>query len=317
MIRDFSEPLTVWYDYANAANSRISPSTVHVNDTGLNAFFTRYLLQKAMSVLDFKLPDTWDRAYFLYVLYCWGWIGVLDTDEFGVICQQCGISGYNVYYAPTRIIVRSPLLPGIPEKRIGVDGALIRLQPNYSSIMDLVGFYANMMSLTAETAATNTMNSKLSYIMRARNKTAAESLKKMFDQVLSGELAVVVDKELFDDQGNPTWDTFAQDLRSNYIAGDLLEDLRKWEERFCTEIGIPNANTDKKERLITDEVNANNFETRSRIDLWIETIQKGMDVANELFGLDLSVDWKEELKDPVEPEGGADYESDDVDFGAS
>ena len=313
-----NEPAPIWYDYQMAANSRISPSTVHVNDTGLNAFFTRYLLQRAMSVLEFTIPDSWDRAYFLYVLYCWGWIGVFDTDDFGVICQQCGLSGYNVYYAPTRMIVRSPLLPGIPERKIGVDGALIRLQPNYASIMDLVGFYANMMSITAETAATNAINSKLSYVFRAKNKTAAESLKKMFDRIASGEPAVVVDKELFDDNGKPTWDTFAQDLKSNYIAGDLLEDLRKWEERFDTEIGIPNANTNKKERLIIDEVNANNFETRSRIELWIDTILKGMDVANELFDLNLAVDWRPELKDLNIPEkGGGEYESVSLDSGTA
>lgn len=303
-----NEAVPIWYDYQMAVNSRISPSTVHVNDTGLNAFFTRYLLQRAMSVLEFKIPETWDRAYFLYVLYCWGWIGVLDTDEFGVVCQQCGLSGYNIYYAPTRIIVRSKLLPGIPEKRIGVDSALIRLQPNYASIMDLVGFYANMMSITAETAATNAMNSKLAYYFRAGNKAAAESFKKMFDRIASGEPAVFIDKTLLDEDGKATWDTFAQDLRSNYIAGELLEDLRKWEERFDTEIGIPNANTNKKERLITDEVNANNFETRSRIELWIDTIRKGMDVANELFELDLSVDWRPELRQEFSREGGDDDE---------
>lgn len=306
----------VYYDWENALNSRIAPSTVHINDTGLNAFFTRYLLQRAMSALEFRIPETWDKAYFMYVLYCWGWISVLDTDRFGVICQQCGLKGYNVFYAPTDVIVANPLLPDLKELRIGEEAALIRLQPNYASIMDLVGYYANMMAITSETAATNAMNSKLSYVFRAKNKAAAESLKKMFDQIASGELAVFVDKELFDEEGNPTWDSFTQDLRSNYIAGDLLDDLRKWEERFDTEIGIPNANTQKRERLITTEVSANNFETRSRVELWIDTIRKGMNVANELFGLDLSVDWRPELKAQFNREGGGDGETDDLDTGA-
>ena len=311
------ENVPVFYDYINAANSRIDPSTVHVRNTGLNRFFVRYLLQRAMSPLEFRIPDAWDRNYFLYVLYCLGWIGVLDTDKFGVICQHCGLQGYNVYYQPTKIVVSNPLLIGLHTLEIGREAALIRLQPDYGSIMDLVQFYANMMALTAETAGVNIFNSKLSYYFRAGNKAGAESYKKMFDQIGSGEPAVFVDKNLLNEDGSPTWDTFTQDLRSNYIAGDLLDDMRKWEERFDTEIGIPNANTNKRERLITDEVNANNFETRSRIELWLDTLRRGMKTANDLFGLDLSVDWRPELRQQFESEGGAADESDTVDSGAA
>lgn len=43
---------------------------------------------------------------------------------------------------------------------------------------------------------------------------------------------------------------------------------------FDTDIGIPNANTDKRERLITDEVNSNNAETLSKCALWLDQCQK-------------------------------------------
>ena len=61
---------------------------------------------------------------------------------------------------------------------------------------------------------------------------------------------------------------------------------------FSTAIGIPNANTDKKERLITDEVNANNEETESLCELWLEQLKKTCDKTNEMFGIDISVDWR-------------------------
>lgn len=286
------------YDSVNVANSRIDPSTVHIKGTGLNDFFARYLLQRAMSVLEFKIPETWDRGYFLYILYCWGWIAVFNTAKFGVIPQQCGLSGYNIFYQPSAVVIGNPLLPNVKKLEIGKEAALIRLQPNYSSILDLVGFYANMMALTAEAAGVNILNSKFAYVFGAKNKAAAESFKKMFDQIASGEPAVVIDKSLYNEDGSRAWDTFTQNLGSNYIAGDLLNDLRSWEERFDTEVGIPNANTQKRERLITDEVNSNNFETRSRVDLWIDTIRAGMKTANELFpGLDLSVNWREDLRE--------------------
>ena len=68
--------------------------------------------------------------------------------------------------------------------------------------------------------------------------------------------------------------------------------MRKIESMFDTDIGIPNANTDKKERLITDEVNANNIETATRCELWLESIKKGLTKANEMFNLKMSVDWR-------------------------
>ena len=69
---------------------------------------------------------------------------------------------------------------------------------------------------------------------------------------------------------------------------------------FDTEIGIPNANTDKRERLISDEVNANNVETATRCELWMETIRTGLDKANAMFpDLGLSVDWRVDPKTEI------------------
>ena len=62
---------------------------------------------------------------------------------------------------------------------------------------------------------------------------------------------------------------------------------------FDSMIGLPNANTQKRERMITDEVQANDIETKSLSALWLETVKTGMDVANAIFpGLDLNVDWR-------------------------
>ena len=51
----------------------------------------------------------------------------------------------------------------------------------------------------------------------------------------------------------------------------------------------------KRERLITDEVNANNFETKSKCELWLETLKRGCEEARDLFGIELDVDWRDEL----------------------
>lgn len=295
------------YDYINAEVSQHSPSTVHTKNTELQRFFARYLLQKAMSVFKWDLPETWDRDYFLYVLYGIGYIAVLNTDKYGVIPQQCGLEGYNIFYQPKRALVTNPLLKGLRSLDIGTQCTLIKLQPDYGSVMDLVGFYADMMALTAETAGVNLVNSRLSYVFFGKNKNTAESQKKLFDRVASGEPATFVDTALYDVQsGNPSWIPFQQNVGQNYIAGDALADLRKWEMMFDTDIGIPNANTDKKERLISDEVNANNVEVTSKADLWLDQLQKSFAQTSKMFGIKLGVEWRNKPQVRAGSEGGKD-----------
>lgn len=283
-----------YYNYINAETSQVTPSTVHVKDSGLCRYFTKYLLQKAMSVFEWDLPETWNKDYFLYVLYCWGYVAVVNTNKFGVIPQGCGLKGYDVFYAPTHAVIKNPLLSGILEPRIGAQCELLKLQPDFSGILDLVGHYAEQMALASQSVSVNLLNSKLSYVFTAKTKALAESLKKMYDQIASGEPAVVIDSRLKNAaDGEETWKAFEQNVGGNYIVTNLLADLRKIEAMFDTEIGIPNANTDKRERLIQDEVNANNIETYSKCAMWLENLQDGCKRVNDMFGLHIAVRWRE------------------------
>lgn len=304
----FNDSAPFDYQTLNYYNASRSPSTVHVKNTRLRKFFRKYLFQKAISVFKWTLPDEWDKDYFLYTLYGMGYIAVIDTDKFGVICQGGALGGYNLYYRPSYIIITNPLLPGTIiadiDRRISREAdkaftstskaecALIKLQPDYSSIMDLVGYYADQMALAAESLGINLLNVKSGTVFGAENKAKAESYKKMYDTLSDGDPAVVIDKQLLDDQGKPTWFPFTQHIKESYVVTDILSDMRKIEAMFCTEVGIPNANIDKRERLITDEVNANNVETSSRCEMWLEEIRKGLTKANEKFKLNLAVDWR-------------------------
>lgn len=280
------------YDYINATNSIVAPSTVHVHDTGIARFYRRYLLQKAMSVFKWDLPEHWSKEYFLYILYCWGYVSIINTDKFGVIPQSCGLQGYDVFYRPTTAVITNPLLKGMLELRIGKQCTLFKLQPDYGGIMDIINYYADMMALCSETAGVNLLNSKLSYVFTSDSKQSAESFKKLYDKVASGEPSVVMDKALLKSDGSPAWSAFQQNVGQNYIVGDILTDMRKWENMFNTDVGIPNANTDKKERLITNEVEANNTETESKCSLWLQQLQQACKETEKMFGIKIGVDWR-------------------------
>lgn len=303
----FNDSVPFDYQTLNYYNASRSPSTVHVKNSRLRRYFRKYLFQKAISVFKWNIPEEWDKDYFLYTLYGSGYVAVIDTEEYGVICQGGSLGGYNLYYRPSYIIITNPLLKtktysidrrteGQTDKAItniyNNECAIIKLQPDYSSIMDLVGYYADQMALASESMGINLLNIKSGTVFGAESKTKAESYKKMFDMLSDGEPAVVIDKQLLDDKGQPIWFPFTQHIKESYVVTDLLSDMRKIESMFDTEVGIPNANTDKRERLITDEVNANNIETATRCELWLEEIRKGLTKANEKFNLNLSVEWR-------------------------
>ena len=282
----------IYYDHANMLVACNNPNSIHTQNTQLTAYFRRYLLQKAISVFEWKLPDNWNRDFFLYVLYCWGVVAVIRTDKFGVIPQGCGPTGYNVQYQPTHAIITNPLLRGILSPQIGRQCELIKLQPDYGSVMDLVTTYADLMALALETTGANLLNSKLSYVFFAENKTAAESFKKLYDRVASGEPMAVIDKNLLMEDGSPAWQIFTQNVGQNYITDRLLNDMKTLEDQFNTVIGVPNANTQKRERMITDEVNANNVDTQCRVNLWLETMNKDIEQVNKMFGTDIKVKYR-------------------------
>lgn len=280
------------YDYINTYNAGFSPSTVHVKNTALQRYFRRYLLQTALSVFKWKIPETWNRDYFLYVLYCWGFIGIVNTNKYGVICQAGTLTGYDLYYQPTNIIITNPLLKGSLSPRIGKECTVFKLQPDWGNISDLVNFYADLMALCAESAGINLLNSHLATVFPAKDKGQAESYKKLYDKVAGGEPAVAIDKTLFKEDGSVAWDVFQQNLKENYITSDLLSDLVKIRNMFCTEIGIPSTNSEKRERLITDEVNKNDIETKSRCELWLESLKECAQKTNDMFGINVSIDWR-------------------------
>lgn len=281
-----------YYDYINRIESSIMPSTVHIHNTQCAAFFRKYLIQRAMAPYKFTIPETWNMNYFLYVLFTWGFIGILDTSKFGVICQGCGLKGYNVFYQPMQIVVSNPLLKEIKELTIDKDCTVIKMNPDYSGILDIVDFYADLLALCAEGVTMNILNSKLAYVFFSDNRAAAESMKKLFDKVASGEPAVVADKNLLNADGTPRWTPFTQNVGGNYISDRILIDMQTINNMFDAEIGIPNANTQKRERMINSEANANNIETYSKAMQWMESFKDGCERARKMFGIDISVDWR-------------------------
>lgn len=281
------------YIEQNIAYSSYSPSTLHTRNNALFSYFFRYLFMELMSKFKFTIPEHWAMNYFRGILFGRGFISVVKTDKYGVICQDCGLMGYNVFYQPTNAVISNPLLTGILQPRIGKECAIIKIKDDYTGILDLLAYYADHMALITESAEMNIANSKVAFMFSAKNRAGAESMKKVLDQIMSGNVGVFYDEKLRRDrngQSETPYDVFNQNVKNIYIAGDLIDLLRRYKEMFFNDVGINSVNTTKKERLITDEANANNEERMSKIQLMIENIRTGMNEANKIFGINLSVE---------------------------
>ena len=280
------------YQHGEVANSL---NLLAPPDTRLSWMLSRYLLQKAISVFRWELPRTWNKDYFLYGLYCFGRQAVVNTDRFGVIPQVCGLAGYNVFYQPTQALIANPLIDRTMMPVIGRECVLIKLQPDYGGIMDLVRYYANLLAQAATSMSVSLTNSKAAIYFFTRTRAGAEAMKKGYDELEAGKPAIIWDKSLFDAEGQETWETIERDPKASYLVSDLLKDMRTIESMFDTDIGIPNANTGKRERLISAEVEANDVETYSKCALWLEELKARCADAREMFGIDLDVDWRRDI----------------------
>lgn len=295
------------YNEKMTYNSNYSlPNTSHAKTTGLAMYYKDYLLKKVFGLYDIVIPDTWDIDYFRYTLFCTGHITTFNEgDTYGVIPQHSSLHGFNVFYRPTKAIVANPNIKGTRELTINEDCTVIKLTPNYKGIWDIIDVYGDLMALCAAGVSTNILNSRLAYVFAAKSKTAAESYKKMFDKIESGDAAVVVDRNLFNDDGSPAWQTFTQNLAQNFIAPQILDCMAAIEKKFDETVGIPSVNEEKKERLITAEAEANNIDTRILADVIYESLLEGITRHNRMFpDYPINISYKYDL-------GGAIYEQAD------
>lgn len=276
----------------NVLNSAFLPPVKGLNNATA-IYYRKYLLQKLISCFKWTIPELWSRDYFLYVLFGWGYIGIIDSgaDKWGVVPQRCGIYGYNLFYMPTKIRISNPLLPEASEFTINEDCAVLKVNPNYTGVMDIVDYYAVKLAMLSADIESNLFNSKLAYLFAVADQTAAATVKKLYDQIAQGTPAVVVDKKILTEDGKASWQVFQQNLSQNYIVSDLLEDMRKVENDFCTKVGIPTTNTEKRERMSESEVTRNDVETEALIDSWLTRLKDDVATANRIFpGLNLNVE---------------------------
>lgn len=283
------------YDELNIIEGGYTPSMVKSYNNKVFKFWERALFQRAASVIDFNdMPDAWSGAtkdFFIYCLYKFGFVGVFNADNYGLVFQPGNISGFNIYYQPTTFIIANPHMTTKEQQyKIGENAELIKLTPDYMGVWDIISYYAEKLATLDNAINMSLINNKFAFMLAAKNKQASEAFKKMIDKVNAGEPAVIYDQKLLNDQQDKTepWQLWSRDhMKENYLTTMQLADFNTILHNFDKEIGIPTLPVEKKERMITDEAQSTVIDAISRSEIWLDTLNSSLKVVNNKFNLNI------------------------------
>lgn len=299
------------YKELNIVETSFIPSTVKVRNNRAYAYWERSLFQRACSTIILNVPEAWSgnvKDFLYWCLFRYGFVAVFNTDEFGTVFNPCNLHGFDFYYQPTEAVIANPRLSQSLNLKIGEDTELIKLTPDYQGIWDIIGYYAGKFAELDTSLNVSILNSKYSWLMGAKNKATAETLKKAFDSIQKGNPLTIIDKMPDDPASKDTPFQFLDfgNLKNNYIITDLLQDWQTLLNAFDAEVGIPTIPYQKKERMVVSEAESRVVDSTSRSVIWYDTLTNSIDEVNKTFPeLQLSAElrYQDSFEDREESEG--------------
>lgn len=275
------------YDKINIAAGTYNPSPVKSYNNQTFALWCRGLYQRAISVYEWTLPEEWQgnvKDFFLWCLYRFGFVAISKNEQFGQFFQPATLYGYDLYYQPTEALIANPKYNA--RLKIGSECELLKLTPDYFGLWDIIQYYAAKLSTLDNAIDMSLINNKFAFMLFAKNKAAAEALKKAMDKINKGEPAVVTDIKLYND-GTDTEDPWRMwerpDLKKAYLTTDQLQDFQTIINNFDAEIGIPTIPYQKKERMVTSEAESRQVDSTSRSMIFFECLQSSIQDVKKLY----------------------------------
>lgn len=278
------EYCTTPQDYAQMANGEAD-----------FVYFT-YLYQLALNMFKYEnLPDGIDPFYLEWCLQNIGYCIFFEDERFGPIVSQCTLGGrINHQMQPTSYHTVDP--SGVITKNIDIDdGVLIKNTPLYLPIVPTLNYYAKELSLCSRTIEENLSKQWTPYIITG-DKRMLNSFKAFMNQVKKG-VSTIFTSKAFDPTSIGILNTTAP-----YIADNVNTTKQSIMRECMTVLGIDNANMDKKERVQTAEVQANNMQIIASRDIMLKERERAFEKINKKYNLDIKVSFasSQEIEEKVD-----------------
>lgn len=251
--------------------------------------YVNRLTELSISMFDWKnLPDTIDARFLELALFNDGMAVFFKDEVMGYLGLQVMIGGaLDVYRLP---ITRTAFAQNGYQMKLDQSNSVIIFNNmlHTNSILDVQEMSKRLYEIQ-RTIDVNVIQQKTPKIITCTENQRLV-MKNLYAQYMGNEPFIFGDKNL-DLSGIKTFDT-----TSPYVA-DKLYDLKTqyWNEAL-TYLGISNVNTVKKERMITDEVQRNLGGTIASRYSRLFMRQRACEQINKMFGLNISVDYREDMQ---------------------
>lgn len=250
-------------------------------------FYYYWLMQMARSLFRYKgLPEGMKSEWIEKFLYYEGECVFFEDTTRGKIVTKCtDYGGYNNYDEPVKL---KPYGTNYNVTRIlknGKDAVLIKNNVERIPTSKAIKLFAWRLADITRTIDVNVAAQKTPIIIRCSEKQK-RTLQNMFSQYNDNEIKIMVDKSL-----DPTSEIFEVLNTDAPIVFDKLQ-LQKhavWNE-IMTFMGVNNANQDKKERLVSNEVQANNEQVECSANVMLQARQQACEEINKMFKTNITVE---------------------------
>lgn len=255
-----------------------------LNDKTYLDYYYR-LTELAINMFEWKnLPPSVDERFLELTLYSTGMAIFFEDEVLSYLALTTTIGGnLDVYRIPT--IRRAYATNGYNRELNNENSVLIFNNFLRQPSMLAIELYARRLYEIERTIDVNVKAQKTPVLIQGTEQQRL-TLKNLYMQYDGNEPFIFGDKNL-DLQGVKAISTQAP-----YVA-DKLEILKRqiWGEAL-TYLGIENANTEKRERLITDEVTSNLGSVEAQRYTKLNARRQAAKKINEMFGLNIEVDFR-------------------------
>lgn len=266
---------------------------------------TIYNRLKGLALNQFKwngLPDTIKEEWIEHLLYEYGRCLFFNDKNMGLMCLQCyDGQGRNVYNYPLsyRAVGFNYSKEYPADEVVEVCNNKLR-----TSTHDMITYYTNKIYEVERTLDTNVKVLKAPFVFVTDDKQAL-TMKTIFEKLDENEPVIYLDKGVTAGRDINEIITCLQTGVKPFLV-ELTDYRHDVQNEILSALGINNANTDKRERLVTDEVNANNQYIDCNVQLMLEARQRACERINELYGTNITVELRNKLEQATEPqeEGG-------------
>lgn len=264
------------------------------NITYTNYFYRLMLIARSLFKWN-NLPNGINEKWIERYLFSEGSCVFYKDPIIGYMVAKIGNTGaLNYYDEPTTI---SPYATNYlyenkktdDQLMNGEDCVIIRNNADCIPTFPMIQLYSADLTNIKRTIDTNIEGQKMPIIIKCTDKQKL-SLKQAIKQKQDNEPVIYGDKNLNTEDINV--------LKTDTpIVFDKLQVQKTNVLNEClTFLGINNANTDKRERLVTNEVDSNNEMIQINSDVMLETRKQACKEINKMFGLNISVERRNDLK---------------------